>query len=117
MGNFKDIPRAKKTKYVPIVLSRKEIDEIIQNLKYPDYLLVKLLYGCGLRLNEGLNIRVQDIDFEEGILTIYGKGRKFRKVLLPNKILPEMNEHLIRLKNLHKLDLEATLSPSFFTPP
>ncbi len=42
----------------------------------------------------------------EGIATIYGKGRKFRKVLLPEKVIPEMKEHLERVKNLHTLDLK-----------
>lgn len=105
MGDFKGIPRAKQTKYVPTVLSRKEIDKIIQNLEYPYSLVVKLLYGCGLRLTEGLNIRVQDMDFEEGIVTVFGKGRKFRKVLLPKKILTEISDHLKRVKKLHKHDL------------
>jgi integron integrase len=105
-GDFKGIPRAKKTKYVPTVLSRKEIDLIIKNLEYPYTIVIKLLYGCGLRLTEGLNIRVQDIDFEEGILTVFGKGRKFRKVLLPKKIIPEMKVHLERVKKLYNLDLE-----------
>ena len=86
-GDFKGIPRAKRTKYAPAILSRTEIDDIINNLKYPYTLVVKLLYGCGLRLKEGLNIRVRDIDFNEDIITVYGKGRKVRKVLLPKKII------------------------------
>jgi integron integrase len=104
--DFKNIPRAKKTKYVPSVLSRKEIDDIINNLEYPYNLIVKLLYGCGLRLTEGLNLRIHDLDFDEGIITVYGKGRKFRKVLLPKKIIPELQKHLDRVKNLHKIDLD-----------
>jgi len=71
-------------------LSRKEIDDIIDNLEYPYSLVVKLLYGCGLRLNEGLNLRVRD--FDEGIVTIYGKGRKFRKALLPTLRYPRPKE-------------------------
>lgn len=106
-GDFKDIPRAKRTKYVPSVLSRKEIDHIIKNLDYPYTLVVKLLYGCGLRLTEGLNIRVKDIDFEEGIVTIFGKGRKFRKVLLPKKVIADLKKHLERVKNLHTRDLKS----------
>ncbi|MEA1884724.1 MAG: integron integrase [Thermotogota bacterium] len=105
-GNFSNIPRAKRTKYTPTVLSRKEIDSIIDNLEYPYDLIVKLLYGCGLRLTEGVNLRVQDFDFDDSKLTIYGKGRKFRKVLLPRKIIPELKEHLERVKQLHKKELK-----------
>ncbi|NIR48971.1 integron integrase [candidate division KSB1 bacterium] len=104
-GDFKNIPRAKRTKYAPSILSRKEIDDIIDNLEYPISLVVKLLYGCGLRLTEGLNLRVQDFDFDERIITVYGKGRKFRKVLLPHKIITELQEHLERVRNLHTQDL------------
>ena len=104
-GDFKGIPRAKKTKYVPTILSRKEIDAIIENLDYPISLVVKILYGSGLRLTEGLNLRVQDFDFDEEVITIYGKGRKFRKVFLSKKIIPELKEHLERVRNLHRHDL------------
>ncbi|MCH8982138.1 phage integrase N-terminal SAM-like domain-containing protein [candidate division KSB1 bacterium] len=89
-GDFKDIPRAKKTKYAPSVLSRKEIDTIIEGLAYPYSLVVKLLYGCGLRLNEGLNDRVRNFYFDEGIRhcikrleespKMAGKKKKFSKV-------------------------------------
>ena len=99
-GDFKDIPRAKRTKYSPSVLSRKEIDDIIDNLEYPYSLVVKLLYGCGLRLNEGLNLRVRNFDFDEGIVTIVGKGRKFRKVLLPQRVISELRGHLERVKGI-----------------
>ena len=104
-GDFKNIPRAKRTKYAPSILSRKEIDGIIDNLEYPISLVVKLLYGSGLRLTEGLSLRVQDFDFDEGIITVYGKGRKFRKVLLPQKIITELKGHLERVRNLHAQDL------------
>ena len=112
-GSFKDIPRAKRTKCLPAILSRKEIDDIIDNLEYPYTLVVKLLYGCGLRLTEGLNLRIRDFDFVEGIATIYGKGGKFRKVLLPKKVTAEMKEQLERVKNLHELDLKAGYSGVF----
>jgi len=113
LGDFKGIPRAKRTKYVPTVLSRKEIDAVIKNLDYPYALVAKLLYGCGLRLAEGLNVRVKDIDFDEGIVTILGKGRKFRRVLLPKKIIAEMKAHLERVKKLHKRDLEMNFEGVF----
>lgn len=47
-GDFKNIPRAKRTKYAPAILSRKEIEDILKCLDYPISLVVKLLYGCGL---------------------------------------------------------------------
>ncbi len=53
-GEQKDIPRAKQLKYIPVVLSRREIDAVLKHLEYPYDLVVKLLYGCGLRLFECL---------------------------------------------------------------
>ncbi|ODS32549.1 MAG: integrase, partial [Candidatus Scalindua rubra] len=58
--NLKDTPRAKRKPYIPIVLSREEIDEIFKHLLYPYDLVAKLLYGCGLRLFECLNVRVNN---------------------------------------------------------
>ena len=58
-GDHTDIPRAKKSSYIPVVLSRKEIDAVVQHLEYPYDLAVKLLYGCGLRLFECVKLRRQ----------------------------------------------------------
>ena len=82
-GDFSDVPRAKKSKTVPVVLSRKEIDKVLKHLQYPYDLVVKLLYGCGLRLFECLQLRVKDFNFEARILTVHGKGKKDRTVPLP----------------------------------
>ena len=75
-GDHKDIPRAKKSKYIPVVLSRKEIDAVLKKLGHPYALAVKLLYGCGLRLFECVKLRVKNFNFDAGILTVHGKGIK-----------------------------------------
>jgi site-specific recombinase XerD len=69
-GDHKDTPRAKKSNYIPIVLSRQEIDAVLKFMSHPYSLLVKLLYGCGLRLFEGLKLRVMDFNFDDGVLTL-----------------------------------------------
>ena len=107
-GELKDIPRAKRKPYIPVVLTREEIDAIIANLKYPYDLIVKLLYGCGLRLFECMNLRVSDLNFDTGILTVHdGKGKKDRTVPLPEKIVPELKDHLESVINLHQEDLRS----------
>jgi len=63
-GNHTDIPRAKRSSFIPIVLSRKEIDAILTRLPHPYSLVVKLLYGCGLRIFEGVKLRVLDFNFD-----------------------------------------------------
>ena len=76
-GKVDGVVRAKRKPYIPVVLSREEIDTILTNLSPPYDLVVRLLYGCGLRLFECLNLRVQCVNFDTGILTAHdGKGKK-----------------------------------------
>ncbi|MBI4619993.1 MAG: integron integrase, partial [Desulfobacterales bacterium] len=106
-GDYRYVPRAKKSKYIPVVLSRKEIETVLKHLQYPYGLVVKLLYGCGLRLFECLQLRVKDFNFEAGILTVHGKGKKDRTVPLPQTIVPELTYQLELVKNIHDKDLAA----------
>ena len=71
VGDIKDIPRAIRRPYIPTVFSREEVDTVIQRLRHPYSLVVKLLCGCGLRLSECLRLRVQDINYDTGILTVH----------------------------------------------
>jgi integron integrase len=106
-GQIDGVVRAKRKPYIPVVLSREEIDLVIRKLNSPYDLVVKLLYGCGLRLFECLQLRVQCFNFEAGVLTVHdGKGQKDRTVPLPRSILPELRRRLEVLKNLHQKDLE-----------
>jgi integron integrase len=107
-GEIRDVVRAKRRPYIPVVLSRQEVDSVIRHL-YPPYdLVAKLLYGCGLRLFECLNLRVQNFNFDAGMLTIHdGKGKKDRTVPLPQSILPELLSQLDRVKRLHGQDMAS----------
>ncbi len=105
-GQVEGVVRAKRKPYIPVVLSRDEINDIVKHLDPPYDLIVKLLYGCGLRLFECLGLRVQCMNFDAGILTVHdGKGQKDRTVPLPQTILPELRAHLESLKVLHQNDL------------
>jgi integron integrase len=105
-SHLEGVVRAKQKPYIPVVLSRQEIEAIIQHLPPPYDLAVKLLYGCGLRLSECLNLRVQCFNFDAKVLTIHdGKGGKDRTVPLPETILPELRAQIERLKRLHQQDM------------
>ncbi|MDO8721407.1 MAG: integron integrase [Syntrophales bacterium] len=106
-GDHKDIPRAKKSKYIPVVLSRKEIDAVLKHLRHPYNLAVKLLYGCGLRLFECVKLRVKNFNFDAGILTVHGKGSKDRTVPIPQTIMPELTAQFEAIKKLHDEDIAA----------
>ncbi len=106
-GDMRDVPRAKKSKYIPVVLSRPEIDIILSHLEYPFNTVVSLLYGCGLRLFECLGLRVQNFNFEDGILTVHGKGDKDRTIPLPKTLTPKLKTQLKVVGELHDRDLAA----------
>ena len=101
------MPRAKKSLYIPAVLSRDEIDAILAQLSYPNDLVVKMLFGCGLRLFEGLQLRVRDFNFDAEMLTVHGKGKKDRTVPLPESIIPELKSQIKVVGELHERDLAA----------
>jgi len=113
-GELKDVVRAKRKPYIPVVLSREEVDAVIECLSYPYDLIVKLLYGCGLRLSECLNLRVQTFNFDAGILTVHdGKGKKDRTVPLPETLITELKTHLEAVINLHDSDLDSGYAGAF----
>lgn len=113
-GDLKDVVRAKRKPYIPVVLSREEVDAVIECLSYPYDLIVKLLYGCGLRLSECLNLRIHNFNFDACILTVHdGKGKKDRTVPLPETIIPELKTHLGAVINLHDSDLDSGYSGVF----
>jgi integron integrase len=106
-GKVEGVVRAKRRPYIPVVLSREEIEAVLRQLAPPYNLVVKLLYGCGLRLFECLRLRVQCFNFDAGIVTVHdGKGQKHRTVPLPERILPELRKHLESLIDLHQRDLD-----------
>jgi integrase len=106
-GILRDVPRAKKSLYIPTVLSRPEIDAILEQLTYPYNLVVKILFGCGLRLFECLQSRVGDFNFDAGMLLVHGKGKKDRTVPIPETISPELKTQIVAVGKLHDQDLVA----------
>jgi len=100
------IVRARRKRYIPVVLSAAEVDAVVAKATYPYGLVIGLLYGCGLRLFECLNLRVQCFNFDEGVLTVHdGKGKKDRTVPLPRVLVPDLQAHLVRVENLYTRDL------------
>lgn len=78
-----DAVRAKRPQYVPTVLTKQEVITVIQQCDGIYQLVVKLLYGSGLRLIEGLRLRVKDVDFaQQQIVVRDGKGSKSRVMML-----------------------------------
>jgi len=104
-GVLQGVPRAKKPLYIPTVLSRPEIDAILAQLSRTHKLVVQLLFGCGLRLFECLQLRVEDFNFDTGKLLAHGKGKKDRTVPIPETIIPELKAQIAKVGKLHDRDL------------
>ena len=100
--------RAKRTRRLPVVLSRSEVQRVLHELESVQQLVGTMLYGSGFRLMECLRLRVRDVDFERRqILIREGKGRKDRPALLPRISEPALHAHLAKVKRVHAKDLAA----------
>lgn len=98
--------RAQQRKHIPVVLTKDEVQNIILNMNGIYQLIVKLMYGCGLRMSEVQNIRIKDIDFGFDKIYIWdSKSLKDRTVPLPLKIKDELKIQLEKVKELHQKDL------------
>ncbi|MDB5048424.1 MAG: Integron integrase [Fibrobacteres bacterium] len=107
-------PRAAKRQEIPTVLTRGEVQAVFARLEYPYKLFVQLLYGCGLRLSEGLMIRVQDLDLGGGGLRVhYGKGEKSRSVPLPKSLIPALEKHLQSVRAVFDADVKVGFAGVF----
>ena len=101
-----DTVRAKAPKRVPVVLSNDEAMTIIHLLKKPYQLMFSILYGCGLRKNELLRLRIKDIDFESNSIFIFrGKGGKDRVTMLPLSLIPALKAQVESAVKIHQKDL------------
>ena len=108
IGWLEGVTRAKRPKRLPVVLTREEVRAILAGMRGTPFLVAGLLYGAGLRLLDGLRLRVQDIDFAAGELLIRdGKGGKDRRTMLPQALMPYLRRHLEQVRQLHVNDLAA----------
>lgn len=99
-----DALRAKRPQRLPTVLTKDETLRLIGCLSGTHQLMAKLIYGSGIRLMEYL--RVKDLEFERRALIVRdGKGAQDRVTVLPDTLVPLLQEHLQRVKALHEQDL------------
>lgn len=101
-----DAVRAKKKKRLPVVLTQAEVGALLQGLSTDvTALVVRLLYGCGLRVAEALSLRIKDVDLAGGKLEVRGgKGDKDRVITLPKGLMPALLEHRSRIQQWHEAD-------------
>ena len=106
LGFLDNVERAKRPAKLPVVLTKAEAKAVIDQLSGSYRLMVNLLYGSGLRLMECVRLRVKDIDFGYGHVSVReGKGGKDRVTMLPESLGEPLGRHLQKVKTLHEEDL------------
>ncbi|MEX2157535.1 MAG: integron integrase [Gemmatimonadales bacterium] len=106
LGELGDVVRAKEPGRLPVVLSKDEVSRVIGRLSGSSKLVAMLLYGSGLRLLEGLRLRVKDVDFTRREVVVRGgKGDRDRVTMLPQLVRDPLVEHLRQVERWHRQDL------------
>ena len=107
-GALGEIERPQRRERLPVVLTRAEVERVLAGAEPKYRLVIELLYGTGMRLLEGLRLRVKDVDFERGQVVVRsGKGDKDRVTVLPERLRERLQAHLARVRSLHEQDLAA----------
>jgi len=106
LGWLTDIVPAKRPQRLPTVLTQQEIRTLLGAVQGVPWLITNLLYGAGLRLTEGLRLRVKDVDFTANHIVVReGKGDKDRITMLPSVVKAPLTAHLVQVRALHHQDL------------
>jgi len=107
IDNISDAVRAKRNRKLPVVLTKPEIERLFDKMSGLHLLMAKIIYGCGLRLRECLQLRIKDVDFERKAVTIRsGKGDKDRETVLPESLKENLRKHLEKVKKIYEKDRE-----------
>ena len=101
-----DFTRAKGPKRLPVVLSRSEVNQLLNEMTGLSWLMASLLYGTGMRLMDCIRLRVKDVDFAYQQITIRcSKGQKDRVVPLPTLLQDDLKKQIENVMKIHNQDL------------
>jgi integron integrase len=101
-----EIERAKRPRRVPTVFTMEEATTVLAQLTGVHRLMANLLYGAGLRLMEGVRLRVKDVDVAyQQIIVRDGKGEQDRVTVLPQAVRETLQRHLAKVKLMHEEDV------------
>lgn len=114
IGWLDNLVRAKRKSFLPTVLSVNEVRSILDQMSGTTRLMAELMYGTGMRVNECVQLRIKDVDFDMRTIVVrQGKGGKDRTTLLPEKLVSPLRQHLVKVMALHK---EDCLKGAGYTP-
>lgn len=101
-----EVVQAKRQPRLPVVLAPGEVRTLLDQMSGDMALVAQVLYGTGMRLMEGLRLRVKDLEFERREVTVReGKGGRDRVTMLPDRLVAPLRAHLARVRDLHERDL------------
>jgi integron integrase len=107
LGEIGEFTRAKQTKRLPVILSRREVLAILDRMRGPSQLMAQLCYGAGLRISEVCQLRVKDVDFENNVIVVRGgKGDKDGYTLLPRPLIDALRRQIGFRHAQHQLDIQ-----------
>ena len=113
---MQSIGRPPERKRIPVVLTVAEVRSVLALMDGAEGILARLLYGTGMRLAEGLNLRVKDVDFDRYVIVVRsGKGDKDRVVMLPRSLANTLRGQLARSRALWAAD-RASLQSGVYMP-
>lgn len=103
--------RARYRRRLPVVLTVKEVQNIFDNMKGIHRLMAMLIYGCGLRLQECITLRIKDIDLEQNTIIVRaGKGDKDRRTVLPDLLKDDLIRHIEEVKGIYDKDRKDNIN-------
>jgi integron integrase len=106
-----ELGRPKRQERLPVVLTHSDVSRLLAVLPEEHQLLGRLLYGTGMRLLEGLRLRVKDVDFSRRVIIVRdGKGGKDRVVMLPAALDGPLKAQMRMAGELHRSDRERGLA-------
>jgi len=127
IGDFGDFPRARRGMRLPVVASRAEIKAVIDRMAGREQFMARLLYGTGMRVNELLRLRVQEVQFDQNRIVVRGaKGDKDRYVPLPARYREDLQRWLERrqvqyladkAQNMHEVEVPGALARKYPNAP
>ena len=105
MPDLKHLRRIKQRKTLPVVMSVREVEATFARMHGTTRLMAELIYGGGLRVNECMTLRIKDIDYDAKSITVRAaKGNKDRSTLLPDSVISDLQNHILKVAQLHKID-------------
>lgn len=103
-----NLNRPTRSRRIPSVLTKDEVAGLLAVLEGESALLARLLYGTGMRLMEGMRLRIKDVDFDRHVIIVReAKGNKDRVVMLPRSLVPALRVQMLAARATWEADRQA----------